>query len=74
MESHGKLNHYKKIISLSLLCIMIDNNFTECILLKYEQLVMEKTEKVLEKVLENHVIFCNSKSMNPAGYPPSTEK
>jgi len=28
MESHGKLSHYKKNMSLSLLCIMIDKNFT----------------------------------------------
>jgi len=32
LESHGKLNHRKKIImSRSLLCIIIDKNFTECI-------------------------------------------
>jgi len=36
MESYGKLNHFKKIMSRSLLCIMIDKNFTECILLNYE--------------------------------------
>jgi len=35
-KGHGKLNHYKKIMSRSLLCIMIDKNFTECILLNYE--------------------------------------
>jgi len=40
---------------------MIDKNFTECILLNYESLVMEK----MEKVMENHGIFCNLKSMNP---------
>jgi len=27
---------------------------------------MEKTEKVMEKVMENHGIFCNLKSTNPA--------
>jgi len=27
---------------------------------------MEKTEKVMKKVIENHGIFCNLKSMNPA--------
>jgi len=26
---------------------------------------MEKTEKPMEKVMENHGIFCNLKSMNP---------
>jgi len=36
MESHGKLDHYKKIMSWSLLCIMTDKNFTECIFLNYE--------------------------------------
>jgi len=29
-------------------------------------LVMEKTEKFMEKVMENHGIFCNLKSANPA--------
>jgi len=62
MESHGKLNHYKKIISQSLLCMMTDKNFTGCILLNYGiLLVMEK----MEKAMENHGIFCNLKSTNP---------
>jgi len=26
---------------------------------------MEKTEKVMDKVMENHGIFCNLKSTNP---------
>jgi len=38
LESHGILffSHGKKIMSQSLLCIMKDKNFTECILLNYE--------------------------------------
>jgi len=35
---------------------------------------MEKTEKVMEKVMENHGIFCNLKRMKPAfPYGPSTQ-
>jgi len=45
---------------------MIDKHFTECIFLNYEKLVMEKTEEVMEKVMENHGIFWNKKCMNPA--------
>jgi len=36
MESHGNLITFKKNMSQSLLRIMLDKNFTECILLNYE--------------------------------------
>jgi len=40
----------------SLLCIIIDKNFMECILLNYELSVMKKTEKVMKKVMENTAV------------------
>jgi len=33
---------------------------------------MEKTEKVMEKVMENHGIFCDLKSTNPDLYVASS--
>jgi len=52
MENHGKLYNYKKKIrSRSLLCIMIDKNFTECILRIY-------------KDGKSHGIFCNLRCTN----------
>jgi len=35
---------------------------------------MEKTEKVMEKVMENHGIFCNLKSTNPEGNETAVTK
>jgi len=61
MESHGKLNHHKKM-SQSLLWIMIDKNFTVCILLNYEKLLVLE---ITEKVMENHGFFCNLLGTNP---------